>query len=63
MYNYGVQHVLNTGGSVNTITPAAAWNILGTWNVTNGGSSIISVYVGPKAGGGVETNAICFPQH
>jgi hypothetical protein len=62
MYNYGVLHVFNTGGSIITITPPTAWHIIGTWNVTNGGSTIISGYVGPAPGGGFETNAICFPQ-
>jgi hypothetical protein len=64
MYNYGVQHIHNTGGSVNAITPATPWHINGTWNVTNGGSSIVSVYVGPRdSSGGIETNAICYPQY
>jgi hypothetical protein len=64
MYNYGVQHIHNTGGSVNAITPAAAWHINGTWFVTNGGSSIVSVYVGPRdSSGNLETNAICYAQY
>jgi hypothetical protein len=64
MYNYGVQHVHNSSGAVNPITPATAWHINGTWFVTNGGSTIVSVYVGPRdQNGNVETNAICYPQY
>lgn len=49
--------VTNSGNSTITLSPHASFDASGTWNVTNGGYSVITFTLF----GGFRTNAICFP--
>ena len=56
-YNHDVFHLLNTTGTVLTITPAAGWVITGTWNVTN--YSLVHIWTAVGTNGLPVTNGVC----